>query len=93
MKKYSIQCRVKPKRKSYIAGESKHVVANLLEQNFSAEGPNQKWVTDITYLPLPYSSGIQEYSSLGVFSSLVFLGQFNIAKGFFLCFFSVILVS
>ncbi|WP_425445454.1 IS3 family transposase [Virgibacillus ndiopensis] len=50
MQKYKIQCRVKPKRKSNIAGESKCVVPNLLEQNFKAERPNQKWVTDITYL-------------------------------------------
>ena len=26
------------------------VAANLLRQNFSASGPNQKWVSDITYL-------------------------------------------
>ncbi|QGH35188.1 IS3 family transposase [Gracilibacillus salitolerans] len=51
MQKYKIQCRVKPKRKSNIAGESKCVVPNLLEQNFKADRPNQKWVTDITYLP------------------------------------------
>lgn len=51
MQKYNIQCRVKPKRTSYTAGESKCIVANLLERNFSAEKPNQKWVTDITYLP------------------------------------------
>ncbi len=51
MQKYNIQCRVKPKRKSKIAGESKCIVPNLLEQNFKADRPNQKWVTDITYLP------------------------------------------
>ncbi|MCR6106110.1 IS3 family transposase [Salipaludibacillus agaradhaerens] len=51
MQKFNIQCRVKPKRQSYIAGESKLVVGNLLEQHFSAESSNQKWVTDITYLP------------------------------------------
>ncbi len=52
MQKFSVQCRVKPKRKTYIAKEGNHVVPNLLEQNFLAEGPNQKWVTDdITYLP------------------------------------------
>lgn len=51
MQKFHIQCRVKPKRQSFIAGESKNVVANLLEQNFLADRPNEKWVTDITYLP------------------------------------------
>ena len=51
MQKYNVQCRVKPKRKSTIAGESKCIVPNLLEQNFKVDLPNQKWVTDITYLP------------------------------------------
>jgi putative transposase len=51
MQKYNAQCRVKPKRKTYISGESQCIVPNLLEQNFKADGPNQKWVTDITYLP------------------------------------------
>ena len=30
---------------------SKRPAMNLLDQDFSADGPNQKWVTDITYLP------------------------------------------
>lgn len=50
MQKYSIQCQVKVKKKVYMAGESKIVVPNLLNQSFVAERPNQKWVTDITYL-------------------------------------------
>lgn len=51
MQKYNLQCQVKEKRKVYIAGESKFVVPNLLNQDFKADRPNQKWVTDITYLP------------------------------------------
>ncbi|MRH44259.1 IS3 family transposase [Aquibacillus halophilus] len=51
IQKYNIQCRVKPKRKSKIAGVSRCIVPNLLEQNFKADRLNQKWVTDITYLP------------------------------------------
>ncbi|SFQ40413.1 HTH-like domain-containing protein [Salibacterium halotolerans] len=51
MQKYDIQCRVKVKRQKHIAGESNIVVSNLLKQNFKADQPNQKWVTDITYLP------------------------------------------
>lgn len=51
MQKYEIQCRVKVKRQKYIAGESKIIVPNLLNQDFKADKPNQKWVTDITYLP------------------------------------------
>lgn len=34
-----------------MAGESNLIVPNLLEQHFKADVPNQKWVTDITYLP------------------------------------------
>lgn len=34
-----------------MAGESNLIVPNLLEQNFKTDAPNQKWVTDITYLP------------------------------------------
>ncbi len=62
MQKYEIQCRVKVKRQKYIAGESKIVVPDLLKQNFQAEKPNQKWVTDITYLP--YGPRMQYLSTI-----------------------------
>jgi len=51
MQKFNIQCRVKPKRQNYIAGESKIVVPNYLNREFDTAKPNEKWVTDITYLP------------------------------------------
>jgi transposase InsO family protein len=50
MQKYYLQCRVKPKRKWKSQGESAIVTPNLLERDFKATAPNQKWVTDITYL-------------------------------------------
>ncbi|MFK9095550.1 IS3 family transposase [Bacillus salipaludis] len=55
MQKYNLQCRVKPKRKNIIAGEIKVVVPNHLNRNFKASQPNEKWVTDITYLPFGQS--------------------------------------
>ena len=48
MQKHHLQCRIKPKRKSQ--GESIIIALNLLQRNFTASAPNQKWVTDITYI-------------------------------------------
>lgn len=45
--------RAKAARKYKATTNSNHnlpVAPNLLQQNFSAEAPNQKWVSDITYL-------------------------------------------
>lgn len=50
MQKYNLQSQVKPKRKNNIAGEIKIVVPNHLNRNFNSSKPNEKWVTDITYL-------------------------------------------
>lgn len=50
MQKYHLQCRIKPKRKWKSQGESVIIAPNLLQRNFTASGPNQKWVTDITYI-------------------------------------------
>ena len=55
MQKYNLQCRVRPKRNNNIAGEMKVVVPNHLNRNFKASRPNEKWVTDITYLPFGQS--------------------------------------
>ena len=33
------------------SNHNKHVASNILKQNFHAEDKNQKWVTDITYIP------------------------------------------
>lgn len=50
MQKYHLQCRVKQKRKWKSQGESIIVAPNLLQRDFHAIKPNQKWVTDITYI-------------------------------------------
>jgi transposase InsO family protein len=44
----------KRKRKFVVTTDSKHnlsVAENKLNQDFTATKPNQKWVTDITYIP------------------------------------------
>ena len=49
MRKYnllSVVCRRKYKR----YGDALHRYPNLLDRNFSANRPNQKWVTDISYI-------------------------------------------
>jgi putative transposase len=55
MQENNLQCRVKVKRQNFINGESKIVVPHLLQRNFKANQPNEKWVTDITYLPFGQS--------------------------------------
>ena len=50
MQKHHLQCRVKPKRKWQSQGESVIIAPNLLQRDFTATAPNQKWVTDITYI-------------------------------------------
>ncbi len=43
-----------PKRFKPVTTDSKHdqpIAENLLQRDFTATGPNQKWVADITYLP------------------------------------------
>lgn len=50
MQKHHLQCRIKPKRKWKSQGESIIVAPHLLQRNFTASTPNQKWVTDITYI-------------------------------------------
>ncbi|WP_083841899.1 IS3 family transposase [Fictibacillus macauensis] len=50
MQKHHLQCRVKTKKRWKSQGESIVIAPNLLARNFSASAPNEKWVTDITYL-------------------------------------------
>ena len=49
MNKYNLLSVVR--RKRYVKyGEALHRYPNLLNRNFTAERPNQKWVTDISYI-------------------------------------------
>ena len=48
-----LNLRARSKRKYVVTTDSKHelpVASNLLECNFEPEGPNEKWVADITYI-------------------------------------------
>jgi putative transposase len=50
MQEHHLQCKVKPKRKWKSQGESEVIAPNILKRDFSASKPNEKWVTDITYI-------------------------------------------
>lgn len=50
MQKHNLQCRIKPKRKWKSQGGQQIVVPNILARDFFAANPNEKWVTDITYI-------------------------------------------
>ena len=48
MKQLGIACQVRMKKYHSYKGEVGKIAPNLLERNFDAEKPNQKWVTDVT---------------------------------------------
>lgn len=50
MQRNHAQCKVKPKRRWKSQGESEVIVPNILNRDFHASKPNEKWVTDITYI-------------------------------------------
>ena len=52
MKELGLVCRVKIKKYRSYKGEVGKTTPNLLNQNFYAEKPNQKWVTDVTEFSL-----------------------------------------
>ena len=52
MKVQELVCRVRMKKYRSYKGEVGKIAPNLLERNFEAEKPNQKWVTDVTEFSL-----------------------------------------
>lgn len=50
MQKYSLLSVVRRKKFKYVT-EHLHKYYNLINREFEAERPNQKWVTDISYIP------------------------------------------
>lgn len=51
MNKFGLCARIRRRRSYRRFRTAAHKYANLLSRNFSAEKPNQKWVTDITQFP------------------------------------------
>ena len=50
MHKYDLLSEIRRRRKWQRMGEDKHRYDNWLNREFNAEHPNQKWVTDISYI-------------------------------------------
>ncbi len=50
MKKYSILAEIRRPRKWVQMGQQMHKYENLLNRDFHTDAPNQKWVTDISYI-------------------------------------------
>ena len=52
MKQLGLICRVRAKKYRSYKGEVGKIAPNLLQRDFYAEKPNQKWVTDVTEFSL-----------------------------------------
>ena len=52
MKELGLVCRVRMKKYRSYKGEVGKIAPNLLNRDFHAEKPNQKWVTDVTEFSL-----------------------------------------
>lgn len=58
MKKLGLVCHVRMKKYRSYKGEVGKIAPNLLNRDFHAEKPNQKWVTDVTEFSLFGKSSI-----------------------------------
>lgn len=48
MSEMQLKCRIRAKKYRSYLGDVGHVAGNILQRNFAAQRPNQKWVTDVT---------------------------------------------
>ena len=53
MKKLNIHSAIRKKKKKYLSVKSQTVAENLLQRDFYATTPNQKWATDVTEFKVP----------------------------------------
>ncbi|QOS97467.1 IS3 family transposase [Brevibacterium sp. JNUCC-42] len=68
MKENNMLSKVRKKKKVYLTGQDPVIVENLIQRDFSATNPNQKWFTDVSYLLfgeelLYFSSIIDTYNN------------------------------
>lgn len=60
MKQMGLQSIIMRKKPDYVYGKKHHIYENLIDRDFTASAPNQKWCTDFTYLKL--SDGKKRYN-------------------------------
>lgn len=60
MKQMGLQSIIMRKKPDYVYGKKHHIYENLINRDFTASAPNQKWCTDFTYLKL--SDGKKRYN-------------------------------
>jgi transposase InsO family protein len=53
MNKYGLLAQIRRRKKYQQMSDQLHRYSNLLNQNFDSEKPNEKWVTDISYIKTP----------------------------------------
>ncbi|HEX2926860.1 MAG TPA: IS3 family transposase [Ruminiclostridium sp.] len=53
MNKFGLLAQIRRRRKYQQMGEQLHRYSNLLNRDFNAARPNEKWVTDISYIKTP----------------------------------------
>jgi len=61
MRKLGLAASIRRKRKGCTKPGYSNYEKNILDRDFTAKAPNQKWVTDVTYLE--YGSGQKAYLS------------------------------
>jgi len=60
MKELGLQSICRRKKPNYKKGKSNKIFPDLIQQDFTADQPNQVWCTDFTYLP--YGKGKMHYN-------------------------------
>jgi len=60
MKQLGLQSIIMRKKPDYVYGKKHHIYDNLINRDFTASAPNEKWCTDFTYLQL--SDGSKRYN-------------------------------
>ena len=77
MKEYNLQAKIR-RKKPYFKNAMKGlcIQPNILKRNFNATKPNEKWVTDITYLIF---NGNRMYLSVfkDLYNNIEFKGHYN----------------